>query len=367
MSEQTSPARAALDALQGHEAWAVIRRSTRAGDRDTVGLVGGSRSVVESILDVPLDDGEPEAGHIADRLLAVPFRQVRERGFEAHDDGTPLVVVDVETEQEFTVAEIVDAIDDVAGRVRRPRRLRDRRRGVRRARRADHRRRDRPGRGRQPGDRPALPRDRSPTGAHARALTVLQAAARARARRLLDLLLLHRRPLPDRRQPRSGTSAIHDGDVRMNPISRHLPDPARAATSRAAPVSFLRDEKEIYELFMVVDEELKMMCDICHEGGQVLGPFLKPMTPPRAHGVPPRRSHRPRPARDPARHDVRRHGHRQPGRERLPADHEVRARGPRLLRRRAGDPRPRRGRRADRRQPDRDPHRRRRRSTAGSR
>ena len=29
---------------------------------------------------------------------------------------------------------------------------------------------------------------------------------------------------------------------------------------------------------MVVDEELKMMCDICHEGGQVLGPFLKPMS-----------------------------------------------------------------------------------------
>jgi phenazine biosynthesis protein phzE len=29
---------------------------------------------------------------------------------------------------------------------------------------------------------------------------------------------------------------------------------------------------------MVVDEELKMMCDICHEGGLVLGPYLKPMT-----------------------------------------------------------------------------------------
>ena len=54
----------------------------------------------------------PEAGHIADRLLAIPFRQVRERGFEAHDDGTPLVVVDVETELEFSVAEVVDAIDD---------------------------------------------------------------------------------------------------------------------------------------------------------------------------------------------------------------------------------------------------------------
>src|SRR3954454_6169547 len=105
-------AREAIGAVQGHEAWAIIRRSTRAGDRDTVGLVGGRRRVVESILDVPLEEGVPEAGHIADRLLAIPFRQVRERGYEAHDDGTPLVVVDVETELEYTVAEVVDAIDD---------------------------------------------------------------------------------------------------------------------------------------------------------------------------------------------------------------------------------------------------------------
>src|SRR3954447_7336935 len=108
----TPDARAAIAALQGHEAWAIIRRSTRAGDRDTVGLVGGRRLVVESLLDVPLEEGGPEPGHIADRLLAIPFRQVRERGFEAHDDGAPLVVVDVETELEFTVAEVIDAIDD---------------------------------------------------------------------------------------------------------------------------------------------------------------------------------------------------------------------------------------------------------------
>src|SRR5689334_17091436 len=106
-------ARDAIAALQGHEAWAIIRRSTRAGDRQTVGLVGGRRRVVESLLDVPLEEGVPEDGHVADRLVAVPFRQVRERGFEAHDDGTPLVVVDVESEQEFSVAEVVEAIDPV--------------------------------------------------------------------------------------------------------------------------------------------------------------------------------------------------------------------------------------------------------------
>ncbi len=72
---------------------------------------------------------------------------------------------------------------------------------------------------------------------------------------------------------------MHGGDVRMNPISGTFrighsgPDGLKSRL-----LDFLQDEKEIYELFMVVDEELKMMCDICHEGGQVLGPFLKPMT-----------------------------------------------------------------------------------------
>jgi phenazine biosynthesis protein phzE len=67
----------------------------------------------------------------------------------------------------------------------------------------------------------------------------------------------------------------------MNPISGTFRIPRGGPDSgdvKSSLLSFLQDEKEIYELFMVVDEELKMMCDICHEGGQVLGPFLKPMS-----------------------------------------------------------------------------------------
>jgi phenazine biosynthesis protein phzE len=73
---------------------------------------------------------------------------------------------------------------------------------------------------------------------------------------------------------------IHGGDVRMNPISGtfRIPQSGDGAPVKGQLLDFLHDEKEIYELFMVVDEELKMMCDLCHEGGQVLGPFLKPMT-----------------------------------------------------------------------------------------
>ena len=73
--------------------------------------------------------------------------------------------------------------------------------------------------------------------------------------------------------------SVHGGDVRMNPISGTFRLAGLAEEERKARLlEFLADEKEIYELFMVVDEELKMMCDLCTEGGQVLGPFLKPMT-----------------------------------------------------------------------------------------
>src|SRR3954453_8239587 len=112
----TPSAREAIAAIQGHEAWAIIRRSTRAGDRPTVGVVGGRRSVVESILDIPLAEGVPEAGHIADRLVAIPFRQVRERGFAAHDDGTPLVVVDLDVEAHLPFDDLLAALPDLAVR-----------------------------------------------------------------------------------------------------------------------------------------------------------------------------------------------------------------------------------------------------------
>ncbi len=269
----------AIAALQGHEAWAIIRRSTRAGDKDTVGLVGGRRRVVESLLDVPLESGEPQDGHIADRLLAIPFRQVRERGFEAHDDGTPLVVVEVETEREFSVAEIVAAIDDTGVEF-------DDRGGFETddeeyARLVEAIIRDEIGQGEGAN---------LVVGRHYRAQVADWSAATALTvfRRLLEreqgaywtyVFFTGDRYLigasPERHV------SIHGGDVRMNPISGtfRIPRDADDATPvKERLLDFLRDEKEVYELFMVVDEELKMMCDLCHQGGQVLGPFLKPMS-----------------------------------------------------------------------------------------
>lgn len=278
MTQHPTPdAREAIAALQGHEAWAIIRRSTRAGDRDTVGLVGGRRSVVESLLDVPLEEGVPQPGHIADRLLAVPFRQVRERGFEAHDDGAPLVVVDVETELEFSVAEVIDAIDDT---------------GIEFADRG----------GFETGDEDyaklvgAIIHDEIGQGEGANLVVGRHYRATVADWGPDKALTVFRRLLERERgaywtyvfftgdryligaSPERHVS-IHGGDVRMNPISGTFRIPREDdAPLKGRLLEFLRDEKEIYELFMVVDEELKMMCDICNQGGQVLGPFLKPMT-----------------------------------------------------------------------------------------
>ncbi|WP_107705176.1 anthranilate synthase family protein [Nocardioides allogilvus] len=266
--------RALLEQVQGQEAWAVIRRKAAP----TAGIIGGTRSEVDSILDIPLEEGVPEPGRSADRLVAVPFRQIAERGFDVIDDGTPLVVVDITEEHEVGVDDLIDALPDVPVEFS-----------------------DRGGFGVDDDDyativeRIILDEIGQGEGAnlvigrHYRAVVADWDVERALTvfRRLLvrergaywtfifftgDRFLIGASP--------ERHVSVMGGDVRMNPISGtfRVGQSSGPDELKSRLLDFLGDEKEIYELFMVVDEELKMMCDICHEGGQVLGPFLKPMT-----------------------------------------------------------------------------------------
>ncbi|MEV6630162.1 anthranilate synthase family protein [Actinoplanes sp. NPDC051470] len=66
--------------------------------------------------------------------------------------------------------------------------------------------------------------------------------------------------------------SVLDGLTMMNPISgtfRH--------SEGGGLLDFLRDPKEVEELLMVLDEELKMMAVVAEHGGQVVGPYLKQM------------------------------------------------------------------------------------------
>lgn len=66
------------------------------------------------------------------------------------------------------------------------------------------------------------------------------------------------------------------GTVVMNPISGTYRYPAEGPCADDL-LGFLADGKEIEELSMVVDEELKMMCTVGDMGGVVIGPRLKEM------------------------------------------------------------------------------------------
>ncbi len=262
-----------LATVQQHEAWAVIRLR----DSATVTLVGGSRSEVERLADVPLEEGTPRDGQRFDRLVAVPFRQVAERGYEVHDDETPLTVVDIELEAEVAVDDLLGALPDevVEFADRGGFDTSDEEYGVV----VDAIIDEEIGHGEGAN---------LVVGRHYRAQVEDWGPAKALTvfRRLLErergaywtyCFFTGDRYLVGASPERH--VSVHGGDVRMNPISGTFRLKGLGEGERKQRLlEFLADEKEIFELFMVVDEELKMMCDICHEGGQVLGPFLKPMT-----------------------------------------------------------------------------------------
>src|SRR6478735_7953674 len=76
-------------------AWALIRLP---GEGE-ITLLGGGRADHELLSDLPLEAGRPGPGRRFDRLVCVPYGQIRERGFEVHRDETPLtsIVIDLET------------------------------------------------------------------------------------------------------------------------------------------------------------------------------------------------------------------------------------------------------------------------------
>ncbi|MFG1924604.1 anthranilate synthase family protein [Cryptosporangium sp. NPDC048952] len=68
-----------------------------------------------------------------------------------------------------------------------------------------------------------------------------------------------------------------DGIATMSPISGTYRHPAGGPDDREL-LAFLDDRKETEELFMVVDEELKMMARICDRPPRLRGPWLRPMS-----------------------------------------------------------------------------------------
>src|ERR1044072_7914727 len=95
-----------FDDLFAHEAFALIRMR----GADTVTLLAGPRTDLKSLADIPLA-ASTQAGWQS--LVLVPFAQVQERGFVAHQDGTPLSVIRADVHREVALEDVLAGCPDV--------------------------------------------------------------------------------------------------------------------------------------------------------------------------------------------------------------------------------------------------------------
>ncbi|MEU2454647.1 anthranilate synthase family protein [Streptomyces sp. NPDC012765] len=246
--------------------FALLRRRTPGRDHDTVEVLIGQVREVERLADLPV--GEQPA------LALVPFRQIRERGFDVRDDGTPLSVLLAEEAHEVPLAEALAGLPQHPVRV-------------------DGGGFDVPDEEYAATVRRVI-EDEIGRGEGANFVIRRTYEGRIGGFGPADALALFRRLLEGERGA-YWTYVVHTGErtlvgaspevhvrmsggtVVMNPISGTYRYPAGGPTPESL-LAFLGDRKETEELSMVVDEELKMMCTVGDRGGVVVGPRLKEMS-----------------------------------------------------------------------------------------
>ncbi|MEV5871122.1 anthranilate synthase family protein [Streptomyces tendae] len=242
--------------------FALLRRRAPGHDHDLVELLLGPVTEHDRLADLP-DEG----------LALVPFRQIRERGFDVRDDGTPLLMLTPEERHDIPLAEALERLPAHEVRVE--------------------------GGGFDVGDEEyartvgRVLDEEIGRGEGANFVIRRTYEGRIPGFGRADALALFRRLLEGERGA-YWTFVVHTGDrtlvgaspevhvrmsggtVVMNPISGTYRYPAEGPTPEHL-LDFLADGKEIEELSMVVDEELKMMCTVGDMGGVVVGPRLKEM------------------------------------------------------------------------------------------
>lgn len=259
------------DIVSGAETtFALVVRSGRTGEERSFVAVGTPRTG-DSVADLTatgLATGRPV-------VLAVPYNQVRERGFAVRHDATDLVAIECTDRVDTSRTELLRLLPDAGLSVTEEgfdlsdeqyeelvQRVVDDEIGS--------------------GEGANFVLHRSYRGRFDRfdAATALTAF-----RRLLDnetgaywTFLI---ALPDRylvgASPELHIEQDRTGSVRMNPISGTFRFGESAPTVEDY-LTFLRDTKEREELFMVVDEELKTMSRIGNGPPRIEGPFLKEMS-----------------------------------------------------------------------------------------
>ncbi|RKT33746.1 phenazine biosynthesis protein phzE [Microbacterium sp. AG1240] len=250
----------------GTEPFALIARDGR-----TVEILTGDVVDVALLADIPLNDAEGTAREV---LALVPYRQVVERGFVCRDDDAPLRCLVVDEHVAVTRDEALAALPSE------PVPFEDAGFDIADEEYADIVRRvisDEIGRGE--GANFVIRRDftaRVTADERTAALTWFRALLEHERGAYWTFAVITPGLVAVGASPEAHVIA-REGVVTMNPISGTFRHPAGGATAETLS-EFLSSTKETEELFMVVDEELKMMSAVCSDGGRITGPHLKEMS-----------------------------------------------------------------------------------------
>lgn len=246
-----------------------------AYERSCVDIITGEFSIEEKLEDVVLrEDADTQNTNSHEKLILIPYRQIAENGFEVTDDNTPLFVMDINQQEVKTLDDVITAI---------------------------------------PSCDIALENDgfdiddstyesivnsilKNEIGEGKGASFVIKRSyiadisnfSRSVSLSIFKKLLVHEtgsywtfvihtgeRTLIGATPERHVT--LENGIASMNPISGTYRYPS-SGPNLPEVTEFLRDKKEIDELYIVVDEELKMMTKACNSSVWIDGPMLKEMS-----------------------------------------------------------------------------------------
>ncbi len=259
----------------GNRAFCLIQKKD---DKDILALLGKPNQFTQ-IKDIPRRHGTTGGRRLYDTISVVPFCQIKEKGYECHDDGEKIRTITVEGQYEFSVENLIatgncqppvmcnqiscDTTEEQYAQIIRNIISNEIGNGE--------------------GANFVIPRN---------VRGIIDNFSLPQALTIFKSLLLHdygaywKFLFYDQSVCFIGSTperhlSVENGRVKMNPISGTFRKNA-AGYHRSEFISdllhFINDPKEINELFMVVDEELKMMARMCSQGGSVVGPLLKEMS-----------------------------------------------------------------------------------------
>jgi len=248
-------------------------------DSEDILFLTGTSSSCRAINEIPRKHGDTNGKRLIDSISVIPFCQIRERGYRVRDQGERILTIQVDFQYEVDVEHLLELLpseevgmtEDISYDTTEAEYERVIEDIVQRE------------IGNGEGANFVIPRNgqgKISDFSVAKALTIFRSLIENDYGTYWKFIFYDTERFFIGSTPERHL-CVEGGRVKMNPISgtfRKDRKWGRRKEFKKDLLRFLTDQKEINELFMVVDEELKMMAKMCDHGGAIIGPRLKEMS-----------------------------------------------------------------------------------------